>query len=160
MLSPDADAYIDFGFTKDAPGAEGMKESLGGAKSFTYGFAHSGAMPGMARFSIQTDLAPGEKVNVYRFDVETKVFTAIAEGLKVGATGIVDYDNDTMSEYVITTATLAGVARADVYERNSRPSVFESWGVWVAGGAMLVLLVLGAVLVSRRRRKKEKPVSV
>jgi hypothetical protein len=159
MKAPDASAYIDFGFTKDAPSAEGMKEALGGADSFTYGFAHSGAMPGMARFSIQTDLAPGEKVNVYRFDVETKVFTAIAEGLKVGAAGIVDYDNDTMSEYVITTARLAGVARADVYERNSRPGFFESWVVWAGGGTLLVLLVLGAVMVARRRRKKERPVS-
>ena len=157
MTAPDARTYIDFGFTKNAPSAEGMKEALEGAESFTYAFAHSGNMPGMARFSIQTGMKPGLEVNVYRFDSETLAFTAIAEGLHVGAGGFVEYDNDTMSEYVITTATLAGVARADVYERNSRSAFFGSWGVWAAGGGgLLVLLVLGAVLVARRRRSRAK----
>ncbi len=161
ILSPDVDAYIDFGFTEDAPHAEGMLEALGGADGFTYGFAHSGKMPGMARFAIQTGLAPGLEVNVYRFDASTKTFTAIAEGLQVGAEGFVGYENDTLSEYVITKKKLAGVARADVYDRN-RPSFFGPWTVWAGGGAVLVLLVLGAVLVARRRRsrKKEKPASV
>ena len=99
----------DFGYIKGSRYEQQMTEAAGlsgDAQYYTYAFAHHGDLPGIATFDIMTDITEGANVNVYRYDTDTGAFTQIAANLKVGTEGLVSYRNDSMSDYLITTATV------------------------------------------------------
>jgi LPXTG-motif cell wall-anchored protein len=123
-----------------------------GGQSFTYGFAYHGQLPGTATFAVQTNVAEGTKVNVYRFDTQAGGLTMIAPGVTVGAGGVVTYKNDTMSEYLITTNTIAGAKTSEMASRQDAAAAFQWW--WIAVIALAALLLGGAGLILIRRRNR------
>lgn len=169
-LQTDADtalALYNFSFSAGAPhqaeilAAAGL--SAGAADSFVYSFGYHGALPGVATFNIDTDLAEGQKVNVYRFDAGeatgsgAAAFTLIAGNIPVGAQGAVVYRNNTMSEYLITTKWLEGAHVSDLAGRPGhlgRTSPLVWWGLGLAA-----LLAGGAgYWGAKQYRIKKKPV--
>ncbi len=145
-----AGMLYDIGLSKAAH-EQTMLDSIGeGFESFSYGFNHHGALPGTASFAINTPLATGSKVNVYRFDAAEGRFTLIAQDLTVGEQGLVTYQNNSMSEYVITTKTIAGAAVAILPE--DKPQTSRSYLVWIIAGVALLLVAAGAVWFLRKKK--------
>lgn len=137
---------FDFGYSDKAPHQAEMLSGLGeGAKSFTFGFNHHGELPGMASFSIETDISEGEKVNVYRFDSEVNKFTLIAEKLNVGKNGLVNYKNNTMSEYLITTETIEGALISDMVNQQGYESlifkIILSLDIVLAAATITIIII-------------------
>ena len=149
-------SLINIGLTF-APDDVAMRAAAGpGSASFTYGFQHHGALPGMATFAIQTTLDEGSQVNVYKFDAAADQFTMIAQDLKVGKAGVVTYKNNTMSEYLITTGVVAGAAISDVASLQSGDaSHLNGW--WLALAALAIVLIgAGLWLLLRKKIKHEE----
>ena len=94
---------FNFSYQKASHEAEMLSAVGAGQQSFTYSFAHHGELPGMAIFAITTGMMEGTKVNVYKFDAGTSQFSLVAGEMTVGAEGVVTYQNNTMSEYLVTT---------------------------------------------------------
>ncbi|MCL1982720.1 MAG: putative Ig domain-containing protein [Clostridiales bacterium] len=136
-LSDDFGALSDDGMLDLA----GLKEG----EHFTYSFVHHGDLPCMATFDITTTIPEGERVNVYKCDAGTGSFTLIAKNLQVGEGGVVTYRNNTMSDYIITTATIAGAAEKD--------GTAIRW-LWIVVAAALVLAIAGVVVFITLRKKK------
>ncbi len=126
-----------------------MLAAVGGA-GYTYGFNHHGALPGMATFSVQTDIARGAKVNVYKYEAASGKFLQVAANLKVGEGGVVTYKNNTMSEYIITAETIDGAEQLEVMDIQG--GGFQYWWIIAAGGA--AILLAGALLLVIYKKKK------
>lgn len=146
---------LDFGYYAGAFNEQQMLSAAGsGAESFTYAFAYHGELPGTATFEIPTGIAEGTMVNVYKYDAGTKRFTLIAGNVAVGAGGIVTYRNNTMSEYLITTATIEGASVSDMAGRQ----VIESNDRWlpitVIGTAVVCAAAAAAILFLRKNRRR------
>jgi len=142
----------DLGYTQGSFNEQEMLGASGmaGSQYFTYSFEHHGDLPGTATFDITTSIAEGSKVNVYKFDAETGSFTAIAEGLTVGAGGLVSYTNNTMSEYMITTGKINGALK---------PAQAANWllyGIIIA--AVVLLAAVAIVVLVIRKKKKSAPI--
>ena len=148
---------FDFGYYKGAFNREEILASAGpDGEHFTFAFAYHGELPGMAEFSIATGMTEGTKVNIYKYDPETGIFTLIAGDVTVGRDGIVTYRNNTMSEYLITTKTLEDAKISDVADMQS-PEGVNIW-LFISIG-LAVLLCAAAVLLIvfyRKRPKKAK----
>jgi hypothetical protein len=139
----------DFGYYAGAFNEEQMLAAAGtGGETFTYAFAYHGELPGTAAFAITTDIAEGSKVNVYKYDAAENTFTLIASGLTVAEGGLVTYQNNTMSEYLITTGTIAGAEAQDA--GGGSPN--GGWWLIGVGAAAAASLAVWAV----RRGKKQK----
>ena len=134
-LSSDIGALFDDGMVD----AAGLQEG----EHFTYSFLHHGELPGMATFDIKTTISEGATVNVYKYDAGTGSFTLIAKSLKVGESGVVSYRNNTMSDYIITTETIAGALT---------PGGTAVWWLWIIIAAV-ILLAAGAVVFIVLRKK-------
>ena len=144
----------DFGFYQNTYMQSLMEEAVGasGGENFSYSFTHHGALPGTATFNIQTDIASGSKVNVYRFDASTGDFTLIADNLTVGSEGTVTYRNNTMSHYLITTIEIPWALSAD-----QTPLVSQTEGnniILAIGFLAIAGVVATSVLFFLRIRKK------
>jgi len=145
----------DFGFYPDSLLEGDILSAAGllttGGESFTYSFSHHGSLPGAATFAITTGISEGSTVGVYRYDSGTDSFTQIADGLKVGAGGVVTYQNNTMSHYIITTEKITRITGYDAALAES-----ESGGSW-----LYIIIVIAAaaaagvlVFIFLRGRKK------
>jgi len=158
--SPPTGQRYDFAFSSQAISETAMKEAAGReAASFTFMFAHNSSLPGFARFDIVTDLAAGTTVQVYKYDAASQQFTAIAENITVAAGGVVSYQNNMMSEYIITTAKLKNTIGSEALEVNLSADSHTGavrWPYYVGGGLLLMLLMAGILLLMKRR--KQKPV--
>lgn len=146
---------IDIGYTL-APHGKAMMESVGpGFESFTYGFQHHGELPGTAIFSISTNLAEGLMVNVYKFDAASNQFSLIAGDTKVGAKGVVTYQNNTMSEYLITTKELteAVISAGAVSSAGEQQEAAGTSSLWIIGSAVLIVILGGVYWFVLRKRK-------
>ncbi len=143
----------DFGFVPMAEHEEQMRAALpDGQSAFFYSFIGHGELPGVATFSVTTDIAEGTKVNVYKFDAATGGFSLIAGDIAVGAGSVVTYKNDTLSEYLITTNTIDGAQVSDMVGRQGgENNVFRP--VFAIIGIAAVCSAL-AVWVFLRRRKR------
>lgn len=139
-IGKDADyggQLFDLAFYADAGNADAMKQAAGsGASSFTFAFAHNGNLPGMAQFSIRTNLAEGSQVNVYKYDSALNQFSQIAGGARVGSGGVVTYMNNMTSEYIITTGIIEGAIRTDAY------TLFNNKGEAAGSSPVMLLTVL------------------
>lgn len=105
------------------------------------------------------DLAAGTTVQVYKYDAASQQFTAIAENITVAAGGVVSYQNNMMSEYIITTAKLKNTIGSEALEVNLSADSHTGavrWPYYVGGGLLLMLLMAGILLLMKRR--KQKPV--
>ncbi len=121
----------DFGFSTTAPHAQDMLKAAGLAgtgtaasdagtkQAFTYAFAHNGSLPGYGSFAVETGIQTGATVQVYRFDAATGGLSLIAGNMKVGTGGVVTYQNNTTSEYLITTKTVEGVPVSEAASRQA-----------------------------------------
>ena len=146
---------FDLAFSQQAVSASAMKAATQGAGAFTFAFAHNDALPGFAQFDIATDLAAGQSVNVYKYDAQSQRFSTIAENVIVAEGGVVTYMNNTMSEYLITSAKLEGAETTEAYRVNNQtrePASFL-WAYFVGGGVLLLLVAGGIFLLIRRKRK-------
>jgi hypothetical protein len=118
---------FDFAFVNKAPSNDAILSKIGAAgSSFTYAFAHNGSLPGYGSFAVETGIAEGTKVNVYKFEADTSRFSLIAGSVPVATGGLVSYRNNMTSEYVITTETIAGASISDAYSHQGK-------GVWLPG---------------------------
>ena len=147
---------FDFAFSSQAVSETVMKEAAGlDSASFTFAFAHNKNLPGYAQFDIVTDIAAGQSVNVYRYDAQSQRFSVIADNITVADGGLVTYMNNTMSEYLITTARLKDAAVTDAYRLNNQISERRSvsW-LFYAGGIFLLVLIGSTVVILARRKKK------
>ncbi|HBP37625.1 MAG TPA: hypothetical protein DD640_02585 [Clostridiales bacterium] len=127
-----------------------------GGQHMTYGFAQHGDLPGLATFSIATNLVQGTLVNVYQFDAVDKKFILIARDVTVGSKGAVTYRNQTMSAYLITTQTIPGAAVSDVV--NLQDVVSPAHTAWLLPALIALLLAAGTavwLLVRKTHQKKE-----
>ncbi len=155
---------FDFAFSSQTISESVMKAAAGpDAASFTFAFAHNENLPGSARFDITTTIAAGRQVNVYRYETQSQQFSLIAESVTVADGGVVSYMNNTMSEYLITTARLGQAVLSDAYQLN-HPSENQRSINWLyyTGGGVLILLIGGAVfflLIRKKRLKDHKPVN-
>ena len=141
----------DFGYYAGAFSEEQMLAAAGtGGETFTYAFAYHGDLPGTATFAVTTDIAAGSKVNVYKFDSAGNKFTLIASGLAVAEGGVVTYQNSTMSEYLITTGTIAGAETGDA------GGGFPSGGWWIIGVGTAAAAALAIFAIRRAKKQKEK----
>ncbi|HNX13775.1 MAG TPA: Ig domain-containing protein [Oscillospiraceae bacterium] len=153
IKTADEQELINIGFTH-AVHEKTMLDQIGSDyKSFTYGFQHHGALPGTATFSVSTTLSAGETVNVYKFDASSGTFTLIAKGLTVGEKGIVTYQNNTMSEYVITTKTIPNAELMAASAFGASDSSLKAI-LWIACACLSVLIITIALWVFLRKRKK------
>jgi hypothetical protein len=59
-------------------------------------------------------------VNVYKYDPDKKQYVAIAQGVTVDAGGVVSYVNNTCSDYVITTNTIANAVKSAVLSKQPK----------------------------------------
>ncbi len=166
-IQADADTsrYIyDFGFKGDTLHKSEMLSAAGVADgagdAFVYNFGFHGNLPGIATFSVETDLAEGQKIQVYRYDGSDALassgsaqpFTLIAGDVTVMAGGLVTYRNNTMSEYLITTKKLNGAtasAMATMQDQNTKDPISG----WVIGGIALAVTSVGAMVVLVRRKR-------
>jgi len=143
---------LNIGFTY-APHETAMLGGIGSDfKSFTYGFQHHGALPGMATFAITTTLTEGEKVNVYKFDAASNDFTQIAGNITVGEKGVVTYKNNTMSEYLITTKTLTDAFVSEVVALQGSVKG-SNW--WMACIGLFVILFGATIYIFLRKRNRQ-----
>jgi hypothetical protein len=152
----EAGQLFDFAFSNRAVSETAMKESAGlDSASFTFAFAHNNNLPGFARFDIVTDIAAGQSVNVYKYDAQNQQFSMIAENITVADGGVVSYMNNSMSEYMITTATLKNAVISDAYQMNHQTSKQRSlsWLYYAGGGFLLMLIGITIVILARRKKK-------
>lgn len=139
---------FDFGYYDPAFSHDQILETIGEAgENFTYAFAYHGDLPGRAEFAIETDLSPGLNVNVYKFDFETEKFIPVAKGVQVETGGLVRYQNNTMSEYLITTKELSRDLLA-----SSGTGGTVAWWMYLIIGLVLAGVAVGAVYIVRRRQ--------
>ena len=151
MSSAPQNEMYNVEFSNKAPDSNAMLSAAGsGGSSFTYSFDYHGNLPGTATFAVETNIAEGTKVNVYRFDTATGGFTTIAAGVKVGAGGVVTYKNNTMSEYIITTNTIKGAKTSDMAAQNGGA---VPW-VWIAAALAAVVIVAAAIVLLLRRNRR------
>jgi len=152
----EAGQRFDFAFSDKAVSETAMKEAAGReATSFTFEFAHNNNLPGFAQFDIVTDIAAGQTVNVYKYDAQSQQFSAIAESVNVAEGGVVTYKNNTMSEYLITTAKIKGAVKSDAYQMNQQTSDqrTNNWLYYAGGGFLIVLIGVAITILARRKRK-------
>lgn len=142
---------LDFGYYAGAFSKEQMLAAAGpGGETFAYAFAYHGDLPGTATFAVTTDIAEGSKVNVYKFDAAENKFTLIASGLTVAEGGVVTYQNNTMSEYLITTGTIAGA------EAQDADGGFRNGGWWILGVGTAAAAALVVWVVRRSKKQKNR----
>lgn len=136
----DANKKYDFSFSPVSPYEKDMIAAAGkNAVTDTYSFAYHGELPGYATFEINTDFTCGDIVNVYRYDSETKKYTLIAENIAVSAGGVVSYLNNTCSDYLITSAVIAGAEKSSSVPMQDLNGFFDtSFGMITTGFIMLV----------------------
>ncbi len=149
--------WFDFSFVPDAPDAPEMLKAAEGEPAFTYTIGPNLSFPGTARFAVKTNLAPGLKVSVYHYEPANGLFSLIAENLTVGEQGLVSYNNNMTSEYLITTRVLAGAERSDALrlQSSSGPAAnSKRWLIPVIAG--LVLLITGGIVFNAWRIKNRK----
>jgi hypothetical protein len=141
-------------FSKAFSQEEILEKAGSGGENFTYAFSHHGDLPGMATFAIDTDMAEGSEVNVYKFDSQNDGFILIGQDILAGEEGVVEYKNNTMSEYLITTNTLNNAIIAEVVNQdggqNNQAGMAFPLGI-VMGLAFVVAL---AVILTISKRKK------
>lgn len=154
IKTADEQELFNIGFTYAAHEKTMLDQIGSDYKSFAYGFQHHGALPGIATFSVSTTLSSGETVNVYVFDASSGAFTLIAKGVTVGEKGIVTYQNNTMSEYVITTKTIPNAEQAAASADGSSGSLNTL--IWIAGAFLVVLLAAIALWIIVHKRKKAR----
>ncbi|MDW7657504.1 MAG: hypothetical protein SCM11_10070, partial [Bacillota bacterium] len=144
--------YFDLSYSIGSIHDQDMLANLEpGGQHFTCGFAENGDLPGLATFTITTGLAQGTQVNVYQFDATSGQFNLIADEISVDRNGAVTYRNNELSNYLITTQTLQGVAVSDV---ASLQSFTPDRRVWLIAVGIALLLAAGAVVWFMLRRKK------
>ncbi len=147
---------FDFSFSAGAPHATDMLAAVKpGSDNFTYGFSGHGPLPGMALFEVETGLAQGTRVNVYRYGADTGQFELIAGNVAVDRQGVAAYRNNTLSEYLITTDTLAGAQVSAVFELQDCTG--SSWLLVLAAGLALLALAAGTTMLIRRSPKRNMP---
>jgi hypothetical protein len=147
---------FDLAFSNRAVNETAMKEAAGlDSASFTFAFAHNNNLPGFARFDIVTDIATGQSVNVYKYDAQNQQFSMIAENITVADGGVVSYMNNSMSEYLITTATLKNAVMTDAYRINHQDGDNRSisWFYYAGGGFLLMLIGIAIIILARRKKK-------
>lgn len=154
IKTADEQELFNIGFTYAAHGKAILDQIGSDYKSFTYGFQHHGTLPGMATFSVSTTLSSGGTVNVYKFDASAGTFTLISKGVTVGEKGIVTYQNNTMSEYVITTKIIPNAEQAAVSVNGSSASL--DMLIWIACAFFAVLIVAIAFWLIVHKKKKAR----
>ena len=145
----------NFAYQEGALHEDEMLAAAGsGGQNHSFSFAYHGQLPGTAAFNVTTDIAEGTRVNVYNYDEMTGVFTTIAQGLTVGGGGVVTYKNDRMSEYLITTQTIAGADFSNMAEQQGP----TGGKICLFIGIGLIAVFAGAafwiVLLRRKRARK------
>jgi hypothetical protein len=138
-----ADTY-DLSFNQGSQYKDLMiKAASNDSNAFTYSFAYHGDLPGYATFAISTEFVQGQKVNVYKYDPDKKVYSAIAQGVIVSAGGVVSYINNTCSDYVISTKTIATAIKSDALSKQiqSKPISNQSNTGSVILFAIIALLI-------------------
>ena len=140
-------AFMDIGYSPGSDFEQQMLSAAGmsGGQNFTFSFSYHGDLPGSATFDITTNISEGSKVNVYRFDAGTGAFTQIASGVTVGPGGVTTYQNNTMSDYLITTNTIRGALK------QSGP---VNWLLYVIIAGAALLIAAGAVVLIMRKKKR------
>ncbi len=156
VLAASENEMFNFGYTPEAVHESEILGQIGpGGENFTFAFSHHGELPGMATFAIDTDVNEGSIVNVYRFDSENNQFILIGENLLVGSEGMVTYNNNTMSEYLITTKTLSGAIITEVIKFQEEEKQNKGFPFGILVGLAVVLAIISLVVVTRKRRSKE-----
>ncbi len=152
VKNADSAGLMDIGLT-NAPNDKAILDSIGsGYDSFTYAFQHHGALPGTATFTIITTLSEGMTVNVYKFGADGG-FTLIAKEVPVGKNGAVTYQNNTMSEYVITTKVIEDAALSDMFGLLDSDSGFTWWIVGTTGIAVLLAATGITVFIVLKKKR-------
>lgn len=142
----------NFAYTAGAPHKTAMLSACGsGGDSFIFSFAHHGELPGMATFTVKTDLAEGTQVNVYKFDATTNKFTLTTGDIEVGKNGVIIYENNTMSEYLVTTKTLAGAVLSEV---DGMKGFFSRNILLIVLIGFTLILSCAVIWIILRRRKR------
>ena len=142
---------FNFEYSPEAFHASEILEKIGaGGENFTFAFQHHGQLPGMATFTIDTDITDGSQVNVYRFDSENSQFILIGQDLLVGAEGVVTYKNNTMSDYLVTTKELPEAMVSEVADlQGGEDDGFL--GVMILGLVAILAIITLYVVINRRR---------
>jgi|AGTN01.2.fsa_nt_gi hypothetical protein len=148
-----ANELYNFGFSTAAPHKTEMLAAA--PDGFTYSFDGHGALPGLATFAVETNFSKGEEVNVYKFDAETNKFTLVADKVKVGAGGLVKYKNNTLSEYVITTGTIAGAEISETVGMQGDPLSAGEIAA-IASAAVVLAAVVIIIIVAKKKRNQVK----
>ena len=132
-------------------------EQIGnGGENFTFAFFHHGELPGMASFSIDTNISDGTSVNVYRYDTEEGQFILIGEKVMTEAGGLVTYRNNTMSEYLITSKTLENAVISESVKLQGGANKGKKLLLGMAVGIALVLVAAAAFVFAKNKKHTEK----
>ncbi len=79
----------------------------------------SESLPGITRFDIETNFAPGQIVNVYRYDSESGKLVYIAKDITVLNGSVVSFFSENGGEYIISPEYATVSEYADVYSRQA-----------------------------------------
>lgn len=104
------------------------------AKAYSFGGA---VLPGKAQLQVQTDYEENTLVNIYAYNPENGQILLVAEGVVVGAGGLVRYLSEVCYDSVVTTSVIDGAIPV------------EAAGMAVGGTPtwVLVICIVAAVLV-------------
>ena len=120
-----AEQTYDFTYTAGSSFKDRMIKASGDENAFTYSFAYHSDLPGYATFHIDTDFAPGKKVNIYEYDPDSQTYSLIAQNVTVSAGGIVSYINNTCSGYLITSKLIANAEKSESVSKQITAIAFS-----------------------------------
>jgi hypothetical protein len=142
ITNPPASASYDLTYSAGRPVQDTIIKAVGDDSSaFTYSFGYHGTLPGYATFAITTNFTQGQSVNVYKYDPVTKTYVAIAQGVTVDAGGVVSYVNNSCSDYLITSKTIANAQKSAVLSKQPKRGGSSSFPF------ATVLIALAAIII-------------
>ena len=141
----------DLGFLPQAEHDKQMRSALSdGQSAFICSFVGHGALPGTATFAVNTGISEGSTVNVYRYDASCGRFSLTAGNLTVGAGGVVTYQNNSLSEYLITTETIRDAQVSGTAGQQDSGAK----NVWMPAVICLAAGIIAVILIFLRRKKR------
>ncbi len=101
-------------------------------------------LAGPTRLDIETNFAPGQIVNVYRYDKQTGELISVAEDITVGDGSVVCYYSDTLGEFVISPEDVSTAKSSDILVRQNE--LLSSEGT-DGGTNIFMIVVVNSLLI-------------